>query len=368
MVEAGAAGYTKVMLAIVARNIVSERMEALTKAGLSVKRVAISSEGVLNWFRGAYLADMKVKSSQAVILIDVDSNYSDFIVIRKEKMVFTRNIFIGSNHLTQEAAGWREKFLDELKRSLERYHGTEKNVEIAKVYLSGSGPNIRGLDVDLGSAMGVRVENSDPLRSLHSKIVIEGAQDENLKFVSMTQLLGVTLEEKETYVDLTPNEQKVQNVMERKTKQLTLMGILVVAIVTTLSFLCLANFHAKNTYLTKLKKTISHIAKEAEGIDKMRGVIDVVEQRLDARGSSLECIAEIYRVTPKEITLTDMNIDEKQTVVLKGRGAAMSDVFKYVKTLEESDMLENVKTTYTRTKNDKGAEFAEFEISGAYQK
>jgi len=368
IVETGSSGYTKVMLAIVARNIVSERMDALAKAGLTVKRVAISSEGVYNWFRSAYPADMKSQSAQAIILVDVDSNYSDFIVIHKEKMVFTRNIFIGANHLTQAAAGWREKFLDELKRSVERYQGVERHVGIAKAYLSGAGPNIHGLDQALSAAMGVSVENADPLKNFYSQNVVKSPQDENLKSASMTQLLGLTLEDQDPSMDLTPNEQKVQNVMDRKTKQLTLMGLLVVAIVTALSFLCLTHVHTKNTYLAKLKKTIAKIATEAEGIDKMRVMIDRVEQRLDSRGSSLECINEIYRITPKEISLTDIDIDEKQMVVLKGHGFAMSDVFKYVKTLEESDMFENVKTTYTRVKNDKDAEFAEFEINCAYQK
>ena len=55
-------------------------------------------------------------------------------------------------------------------------------------------------------------------------------------------------------------------------------------------------------------------------------------------------------------------------VELKGGGLAMSDVFKYVKKLEESGMFENVKTTYTTTKKDKDTEFAEFEISCIYQK
>lgn len=368
IIETGSSGYTKVMLAIVARNIVSERMEALAKAGLIVKRVVISSEGVYRWFRRAYGAGMKLQSSQAVILVDVDSNYSDFIVMRQEKMVFTRNILIGANHLVQEAGGWHEKFLEEIKRSLERYQGSEKNTDIVKAYLSGSGPNLPGLDVALSAVLAIRVEKADPVKDFHSQSILESSGDENPKLVSMTQLLGITLDDKEPYMDLIPNEQKVQNVMEHKTKQLTVMGILVVAIVTALSFLCLTNVHTRNAYLTKLKRTISKIAIEAEGIDKMRVVIDKVEQRLDSRGSSLECLNEIYRVTPKEISLTDIDIDEKQMVVLRGHGFAMSDVFKYVKMLEESDMFENVKTSYTRVKNDKDAKFSEFEINCAYQK
>ncbi len=368
IVEAGASGYTKVMLAIVTRNIVSERMGALAKAGLNLKRIAISSEGVCNWFRRAYLADMKLQSSQAIILLDVDSNYSDFIVMRKGKMVFTRNILIGANHLTQETAGRHEKFSEELKQSLERYRGLEKNVEIVKTYLSGSGPNIKGLDGILNAALGICVENADQLKNLHLRGMEENLRNEELKFVSITPLLGVTMDDGEPCMDLTPNEVKIQNLMERKTKQLTVMGILVVAIVTVLSFLCLTSFNTKNAYLATLKKKMSKIAMQVEGIDKMRAVIDMVEGRLDSRGSSLECLSEIYKITPKEISLTDIDIEEKQSVVLKGHGFAMSDVFKYAKMLEDSEMFENVKTPSIRVKNEKDAKYAEFEINCAYQK
>jgi len=254
IVETGASGYTKVMLAIVTRSIVGERIDALTKAGLIVKRIAISSEGVCNWFRANYLAGVTRQSAQTVILVDVDSNYSDFIVMRKGKMVFSRSILIGANHLTQDAADWHGKFAGELKQSLERYQSGEKNVEIiTKVYLSGSGPNIKGLDGILASALGADVEKTDQLKNLHSRNISEIMRVENLRFVSVTQILGVAMEDEEPCMDLTPNELKAQERMERKTKQLTFMGIWVAAIVTTLSFLCLTSFNAKSAYLAALK-------------------------------------------------------------------------------------------------------------------
>ena len=67
----------------------------------------------------------------------------------------------------------------------------------------------------------------------------------------------------------------------------------------------------------------------------------------------MNILHEIYRVAPTEIAFTGINIDEDKQVVLKGRGFAMSDVFKLVKKLNESDMFENVKASYTRTKKEK---------------
>ncbi len=372
IVEIGPSGYAKVMLVIAARSIVNERTDTLTKAGLDVKSVAISSEGVFNWFNAAYMPGIKLEDSQGIVLVDIDSNYSDFIVIRRGKMAFTRNIFIGANHLmenshVESAQPWGEKFIEELKRSLERYQTEDKSIKIVKIFLSGAGPNIKGLDLLLASNMELPTLNTDQLKDIRMQDGATPLPDENFRVVSLTQLFGVPLTGKELQIDLTTGERKVQSLMEAKRKQLTVMGILIVSIVTMLSFLYLTNIYNKNAYLSKLKHMISRIEAQADDIEKMRTVISLVEKRLDSHGSSIEVINEIYSITPREIYLTDMNIDEKQSIVLKGGGLAMSDVFKYVKKLEESEMFENVKTTYTTTKKDRNTEFAEFEISCMYQ-
>ena len=368
IVEVGQSGYAKVMLVIAARNIINERTDTLAKAGLNVDRVAISSEGVYDWFCANYMKDIKLESFQGIVLVDIDSNYSDFIVIRRGKMIFTRNIFIGSNHLIQESADWRIKFIDELKRSLDRYQIEEKSIKIAKIFLTGSAPHMKGLDAALGDATGIPIENIDQFKDVHTRDNKDISKNEDFKLVSLTQLLGVSINAVEPQIDLTASEQRVQNLIDTKREQLTLMGILIVSMVTILSLLVFTNIYNKSMYLTKLKNMISKIETEANGVEKMRSVINLVEKRLDSRGSSIEVINEIYNITPREIHLTDINIDEKRTVILKGGAIAMSDVFKYVKKLEESGMFENVRTTYTTTKKDKdNNEFAEFEISCNYQ-
>lgn len=368
IVETSPSGYSKVMLVIAARNIINERMETLGSAGLTVKRVAISSDGIFGWFSSLHAREMNPDPSQGIALIDIDSNYTDFIVVRSAKMVFTRNIFIGSNHLMQDASGWREKFVDELKRSLERYASEEKNIKIARVFLTGSGRNITDLDVLLASSLEMPAEKIDQFEGLNVKPGHIDPRSDEYSAVSITQLVGVPSAGREPMVDLTTGEQKVQGLVEAKRRQLTVMGVLIASIAMLLSLLLVTTIYNKNSYLAKLKGMTAKMEGEADGIEKMRAVIGMVEERLDSHGSSIEVISEIYRITPGEIHLMDINIDENRAITLKGGGFAMSDVFRYVKKLEESDMFENVKATYTTTKRDKGREFAEFEISCTYQK
>jgi len=343
-------------------------MDTLQKAGLNLTKVAISSEGVYSWFKNAYMRDIKLDDRQGIAVVDIDSNYSDFIVIRRGRMAFTRNIFIGANHLIDEPDTWREKFTEELKRSLERYQSEERNIKIVKVFLCGASQNISGLDADLSAKLDIPTENTEQLKNVPMSVNAGSLKESIHKYVSLTQLIGAAMSDKDLQIDLASGEHKIQKLMEGKRKQLTVMGVLFVAIVTALSLLLLISIYNKSAYLEMLKQKLSKVEVEAGSVEKMRTVINLVEKRLDSRGSSIDIINEIYRITPEQIYIMNISIDEKQDVTVKGGAAAMSSVFKYVKILEESGMFENVKTAYTTTKKEKDEDFAEFEITCSYQK
>ena len=75
MLESEREGYTGVMLVIARRNIISERLEALSAAGIEVKKVAVSSEGVFEWFDAAYMPEAisGLPAGAALAVVDVDS-------------------------------------------------------------------------------------------------------------------------------------------------------------------------------------------------------------------------------------------------------------------------------------------------------
>ena len=371
-------GYTKVMLVIARRNLISERVETLQKAGIEVEKVAVSSEGVYNWFSIAYRQELNPARNsisngvnlgpQALILVDIDSNYSDFIIIRKEKLVFSRNILIGANHLLEERDKWQDKFIEELKHSIELYQNEERDSKIVKIFLGGAARYISDLDSSLSARLDLPAETTDPLKNIRMREDIGVLREENFKFISVSSLFGASIKHKELELDLTPSELRIQKLMEEKRKRLTIMGILFTSIVMMTSLLLLTNIYSKNAYLTQLKQRIAKIEKDANVVEKMRMRIDLVGKRLDARGSSINILNEIHKLTPKEIYFTNINVEEKKQAILRGHAFAMSDVFKFVTTLENSPYFEGVKATYTTTKKEKDTEYADFEIVCTYEK
>ena len=359
-------GYAKVILAIARRNLINERIEVLEKANLRVEKVLLSSEGVYSWFKMAYANELKLES-QAIGIMDIDSNYSDFIVIRKGALVFTRNILIGANQLLTEPGKWQDTFVEELKRSIELYQNEEKGTKVIKIFLSGASANIKYLDRAINTKLDIFTEITDPLKNLHAANELNVLREEKFKFVSFSSLIGIAMGREQLKLDLTPAELRIQKQMEDKRKQLTLTGVLFTSIIMAMSLIFSINIYNKNAYLTELKKRASEIGSQASDIEKMRTRIELVKGRLDANGASLNMLEEIYKLTPREVYFTNIDIVERKETILKGRANAMSDVFKFVTSLESSPCFENVKATRTTTKKEKDGEYTEFDIVCTYE-
>lgn len=371
-VNVSAAGYTRVMLVIARRNLVNARVEVLQKAGIEVEKVAMSSEGIARWFQMAYGAQTssgkdKVPGNvplenQAVIYVDIDSNYSDFIVLRNGKFVYTRNFLIGANHLLGEDAGWREKFGEEIMHSTGLYQNEERDSKIVQLFLGGAAEHIPQLTDMLGAKAGVPVVMTQPTHQVRLSKGLKLFEKEEGRFVSPCPLLGMFLEAGALELDLTSSELRIKKQMEGTRKKITVTGVLAFSIVMMLSTLFFIVFYSKGIYLSEIKKSVANIEKDALEVEQMRMSINLVKGRLDAGKSSINILHEIARLTPKEIYFTNINIAESKQTVLQGRAAAMSNVFEFVTTLENSLYFENVQTTYTTTKKEKDTEYAKFEI------
>ena len=78
---------------------------------------------------------------------------------------------------------------------------------------------------------------------------------------------------------------------------------------------------------------------------------------------SLDVIHELYRVTPTQIYLNVIALNDDGSLMVSGVSDSMSRVFSYVKALSDSPMFKNVKTKSTATKKDNGKDVAVFELN-----
>jgi Tfp pilus assembly PilM family ATPase/Tfp pilus assembly protein PilN len=355
-------GYSKVMLVIVRRSLARERIETLQKAGIAVDKVLFSSECAYGWFDLACRDEM-AQEAHPVALLDIDSNYSDFMVIHRGKMIFTKNIFIGTNDLMSASLSPFDRFAEEVKRAVEIYQSEERSEKIAKIFLSGAGAAVEGLSQSLSAKLDTPVKDVPPLKNIPPGDVGEILKDLNYRSISISPLVGAAFKETAPEIDLTTPEMKIQRTVEGKRRELTVMGILSASIALMASLLLLTSIYNSKSYLTRLEQKLSELETETSSTERMSRIISLAERRGDTDGNSINILSQIYKIIPNEIYITGIDIEERGKIVLKGRAAAMSDVFKFVTTLEKSPGFENVKTTYTTTKKEKEGEYTEFEIT-----
>jgi len=359
-------GYARVVLVIARRNLIDERMDIMFKASVNPQRMGLGTEGVLNCFENSYFNKLKLSDSQAIVLLDIDSNYSDFIVVHKGNLRFSKNILIGANQLIDEKEPYTIKFIDEVDHSLKVFSEESNNIQITKIFLSGAAKNIENLDKLINARFNLPCEAVDLLKNaLNTER--EDSIRANTKFISLSPALGLLAKYKELEFDLMPNEKRIGQIMEEKRKNLTVTGILFSAIILTLSILLAIHINNKNIYINELKHKIASIKNVSDEVDKMRLSIDLVHERADASGDVINLLNEIYKAIPAEVYLTSVDIENRGQAHLKGHAVAISDVFKFVTALSASPFLEKVRNTYATTKEEDNNQYADFEIIAEYK-
>ena len=83
---------------------------------------------------------------------------------------------------------------------------------------------------------------------------------------------------------------------------------------------------------------------------------------MDSRVVSLDYLYQIHKLTPLEITLKMITLEADNKITLRGQALAMSDVFKFITTLENSGYFKDIQTKYTSKKRIADKDISEFEI------
>lgn len=333
------AGYTKVMLAIVQRSVARERFHILEEAGVEVERMSVSSEGILNWYAHAVSSD-----GGAGVLLDIDSFYSDLMVVANGRPVFTRSILVGADQLLADYEKSKEKFAREVKRSLEICQGETPGLIAGKLFITGAGPNIKGLSEYLGGQLEIVCDTADCLSSVKKLPRKPDVRSPAFHPVSLTPLIGIALAPQNMEFNLTPDSVKLRKGLVEKAKSLTTLGMLVMTVLISVSTWTTLKFYFKRDRLNELRENIRKTEPTAKKLEEMRAIIKAVEGRRDPRFSAVNLLADILPRVPEDIrfSLMDFNIDDK-AVRLGGLSGSRPDVSTLVKNLEKSALFKDVK-------------------------
>lgn len=352
--------YTKILLVIVARQAIKRHNDILEKAGLKLERVLFSPEGL-----GSHAARILGIGSDDMPMnvVHIDDSSSCFTIIFRNKLIFVRSIPIGARNLSEEGPASLQRFVQELRRSLESYQNENIEKSPGTVVLTGALLGVKELEASLKEALHIPVKAVPYFERLPlSEKVLETLM--SWKYLSFAGVIAALLPPAQLKVDLVPEEVRLRRLIEERGRELIKTGMFVLAIFVLVFLILISKIFFHSAYLKRLEAKFAPQTKESQELQRKFDTIGAIKSYLARRGYSLEVLTELYNLSTLDLEVTDIRFDQQQArFLIRGTAETMSSVFLFIEKLEKSRYLKDVKTKYTTKRKDGNRDVTDFEIS-----
>jgi len=363
IVRSGIEGYTDVILVTTHRSVPNSSLKTLDDAGLQAEGIRLSTQGVLSAFlaMGGIAGEDRAAT---LAMVDVDSNFCDFMVVAGGQISFTKAISVGPVKLLMGGEIEIQKFTEEIQRAIEIYGNEGIGGKISKIVLSGAEIDLENLMSRLGDALQIPVEQWLLSKTSRGVPEIMDAPENCKGALSYSSVVGLAWNPRGAKIDLTPPEVRLRESLARKGKSLTAIGISVILLLTAVTVLVSQKLYARKEYLSELREEVAQTDKYAGEVEAMRKKIRLIGDATGFQNSSLEILSVLHRTLPPDVYLKSVTFEDGSYLVLQGVSEKMSAVFGLLSTLEKQPQFHHVKTKHiTRSARKGGQEEINFEMT-----
>jgi len=350
-------GYTKVILAIVKGDAIRRQSKIIENTVLLIDKVSLSSYGIWQWILNNHSSE--INQTDLYLILDIDFEFTDFIVFSHENLLFTRSINVGANAILDIGELGVTKLLGEVKQSLIMFYNEEINKKPAAVFLSGA-------HIKSGLSKTIETELGFPVKLVKGPYPTEtsGSKDGNIpNDVSLTAISGLSSKDSGRILYFALPEIQIRKSLREKTRELMIAGSSFIYLFTIICVILFSNISHQESYLNKLNQRNAIIEKEMGNLSGQLNKIDFVKSYLSNRRKPLIVFTQLEKMTPDNISISSVAIDEQDKVSIKGQAMQLSDVFKFISTLEQVKYFKNVETKSTRKKKVKDKDVTDFELA-----
>ena len=160
IIETTKEGYTDILLILAQRKSVDRYVEIFKDAGVSIEKMALSSEGLFNWY-----SRLKTGYEQPVAIIDLDRFHTHIQIVSGRKILFSRSVSF--NTATSESD--RAILLREIKLSFDSFL-KEQDERVSRIILSGNEDYSKDFSVFLRDNLLMPCEQIEQLQRIKTKI------------------------------------------------------------------------------------------------------------------------------------------------------------------------------------------------------
>ncbi|MBF0571683.1 MAG: pilus assembly protein PilM [Candidatus Omnitrophica bacterium] len=354
-----ASNNTSILLVIVHRDIVKERISILEKSGLDVDKILFVPESQARFYAKAL--NLK-KEASPVGVIDFSLHATTYIVISKGSLLFVRHIPIGIKAIL-EGVDATARLRDELMKSMDAF-AQEGGREAPNSYtVTTAHESVGNILSVLKDTLHIGFQVNAFLNFIKGPMDVKKKLQSDFGDDSFLDVIAPASTAVKCEINLMPEEMILKKTVERQSKEASKSGVAAIIIMLLVGVMIMSNIYFKDTYLNKnLREQFAPQKAQVQALQEQMNKVKLVRGFIKGRMVSLDIIHELYDITPNTIYLNNIVVDDQGTVTIDGISDSMSQVFSYVKSLDDSAMFKDAKTKSTSTKKDNGKDVASFEI------
>ncbi|MBU1084359.1 MAG: PilN domain-containing protein [Candidatus Omnitrophota bacterium] len=353
--------YTKILLIIINRSIITKQLEILNMAKLRAERMIFCPESL------AFIYPSMLRTGQQdtpMIIAHVDDDYTDFIVVMKNKVLFVRSMPIGAEHFLADKERSVGKFIEQVKLSMETYHGEDIETVPTKIFIVGATEGIMDLEEKVNAILHVPAKIVPYYDTLPIDADTKKKMKEKSGRASFLNVIATILSEDKVKVNLLPEEVKFRHKLEQRSKHLLKAGVQIITVMFLVCSLVVSKIYFHGIYLRRLDQELTAMTPEVGRIERAMTRVKEVKKYLAEQGHVLNTLGELHDIIPQNTYFSDIRIDENGDFSVKGFSDSMSSIFTFIGIMEESKYFENVVAKYTSKRKEDEKDIAIFEIAG----
>ena|GEM_PF-2057931 len=327
------------LVCILKLSTLDENLAPFRAAGIEPRRITLDSLAIQNWFNNA--GNLKHEPAISVL---VDTGYSavqtsingDFQEAN-ELTISARDVKTSAREIAQEILHQREQLSAPQKETAGvLLAGNEKHTSEIKNILESAGAAAT-------SPLKVSILPNPKFTSFDAPEKLERGDGQSItEAVVATGLLDLAVGSKLPHSNLLPQEY-----VRRYQKRITLFNhVLTASLSLALILLIWLYLFAANWRIEKtcrmIQSKIAPIKDIAVSVDSKHQRVKAIQRQLSNRGQITRIIEELYRYTPKSVSINSLILTSEQggaVINSKGQAEDLSAIYEYMEAVRDAKLL-----------------------------
>jgi len=340
------------ILAVALKNVFKNIVSSFVPVNILPEAILMSSQGLVHYVSDA--AKNKVTLPNSYMILDIDTNYSDLVLVHNQKLGSSVVIPQGAEQLQDSSE--KDKFAAELKQALVALNNEIPEARCEKLFLTGAASSqLMFVEIILGKDFNLKAQY------LSSK-EYDNFSSSGFKDISLSAILGFSSHTAKDDLKFILPEIQIKKDIKFKLQQLMILGICLIYILIMLGGVALVRLTQQQSYATDLKKRVLVLGKQAKELEDITSKLKIARQYADAKSSALTYLNGLNRLCPDSIVITNYNWELNKAFTMRGYAQVIPDILDFTNTLGSSETFKGAQNRYTRRRKLKDKDVVDFEI------